>query len=88
MDLGLNLIISAFTLKDYSLTKDKMQVIMTKFILALSKLSKDKSLDEQLMNSLRGVENKTTEETYLKEKLAQMNASTVAAGSGTAVPEL
>ena len=88
MDLGLNLIISAFTLKDYSLTKDKMQVIMTKFILALSKLSKDKSLDEQLMNSLRGVENKTTEETYLKEKLAQMNASAAVTNSGTAVPEL
>jgi hypothetical protein len=48
MDTGLVFSIYVNTLKDYSVTKDKMQVIMTKFILALSKIAVDKSLDEQV----------------------------------------
>lgn len=48
MDTGLVFSISVNTLKDYSITKDKMQVIMTKYILALSTIAVDKSLDQQV----------------------------------------
>lgn len=48
MDTGLMFSIAVNTLKDYSVTKDKMQVIMTKYILALSKIAVDKSLDQQV----------------------------------------
>lgn len=48
MDNGLVFSIAVNTLKDYTLTKDKMQVIMTKYILALSKIAVDKSLDQQV----------------------------------------
>jgi len=48
MDSGLVFSIAVNTLKDYSITKDKMQVIMTKYILALSKIAVDKSLDQQV----------------------------------------
>ncbi len=48
MDSGLVFQISANTLKDYGITKDKMQVIMTKYILALSKIAVDKSMDQQV----------------------------------------
>lgn len=50
MDYGLVFSISVNTLKDYSVTKDKMQVIMTKYILALSKIAVDKSMDQQVNN--------------------------------------
>jgi hypothetical protein len=50
MDNGLVFSISVNTLKDYSITKDKMQVIMTKYILALSKVAIDKAMDQQLSN--------------------------------------
>jgi len=48
MDCGLVFSISVSTLKDYGVTKDKMQVIMTKYILALSSIAVDKSLDQQV----------------------------------------
>jgi len=49
IDPGLLFEIKISTCKDYSITKDKMQVIMTKYILALSKIAVDKTMDEQLM---------------------------------------
>jgi hypothetical protein len=48
MDTGLIFSIRVNTLKDYGITKDKMQVIMTKFILALSRIAVDKPLDQQV----------------------------------------
>ncbi len=48
MDTGLVFSIFVNTMKDYTLTKDKMQVIMTKFILALSQIATDKSMDQQV----------------------------------------
>jgi hypothetical protein len=48
MDTGLVFSIYVNTIKDYNLTKDKMQVIMTKFILALSSIATDKSSDQQV----------------------------------------
>ncbi|MEK6578206.1 MAG: hypothetical protein AABZ55_03185 [Bdellovibrionota bacterium] len=48
MDTGLVFSIAVNTLKDYSITKDKMQVIMTKYILALSTIAVDKSMDQQV----------------------------------------
>jgi hypothetical protein len=48
MDTGLVFSIYVNTMKDYNLTKDKMQVIMTKFILALSSIATDKSSDQQV----------------------------------------
>ncbi len=48
MDTGLVFSIAVNTLKDYGITKDKMQVIMTKYILALSVIAVDKSLDQQV----------------------------------------
>ena len=48
MDTGLIFSIAVNTLKDYTITKDKMQVIMTKYILALSTIAVDKSLDQQV----------------------------------------
>jgi hypothetical protein len=48
MDMGLVFSIHVNTLKDYGVTKDKMQVIMTKYILALSKIAVDKSMDQQV----------------------------------------
>jgi hypothetical protein len=47
-DTGLMFSIHVNTMKDYTVTKDKMQVIMTKYILALSKISVDKSMDQQV----------------------------------------
>lgn len=48
MDVGLVFSISVNTMKDYTVTKDKMQVIMTKYILALSNIAVDKSMDQQV----------------------------------------
>jgi hypothetical protein len=48
MDTGLVFSIAVNTLKDYTVTKDKMQVIMTKYILALSRIAVDKSMDQQV----------------------------------------
>lgn len=48
VDCGILFSIHANTMKDYNITKDKMQVIMTKFILCLSSIAVDKSMDEQL----------------------------------------
>lgn len=48
MDAGLVFSIAVNTMKDYTVTKDKMQVIMTKYILALSRIAVDKSLDQQV----------------------------------------
>jgi hypothetical protein len=48
LDPGLLFIIEIATSKDYGITKDKIQVIMTKYILALSNISEDKSMDQQL----------------------------------------
>lgn len=48
MDPGLMFSIAVNTLKDYGVTKDKMQVIMTKYILALSTIAVDKSMDQQV----------------------------------------
>ncbi|WP_141735763.1 hypothetical protein [Oligoflexus tunisiensis] len=50
MDTGLIFSIHSNTMKDYSLTKDKMQVIMTKFILSVSRIAEDRSMDKQLSN--------------------------------------
>jgi len=47
-DSGLMFSINVNTMKDYTVTKDKMQVIMTKYILALSKIAVDKSMDQQV----------------------------------------
>jgi len=49
IDPGLLLEIKISTSKDYTLTKDKVQSIMTKFILALSNIAVDRSMDSQLM---------------------------------------
>ena len=49
IDPGLLLEIKISTSKDYTLTKDKVQSIMTKFILALSDIAVDRSMDSQLM---------------------------------------
>jgi len=48
IDTGLVFSIFVNTMKDYSITKDKMQVIMTKYILALSSIAVDKSMDQQV----------------------------------------
>lgn len=48
LDAGLIFSIHANTMKDYNITKDKMQVIMTRFILAMSAIAMDKSMDEQV----------------------------------------
>jgi hypothetical protein len=48
LDTGLLFTIEISTLKDYSITKDKMQVIMSKYLVALSNIAKDKSMDQQL----------------------------------------
>ncbi len=58
MDTGLVFSIAVNTLKDYSVTKDKMQVIMTKYILALSKIAVDKSLDQQVSTVYQRGQNK------------------------------
>jgi len=49
IDPGLLLEIKISTCKDYTTTKDKMQSVMTKFILALSDIAVDRSMDSQLM---------------------------------------
>jgi len=48
IDNGLLFSIFVNTMKDYTITKDKMQVIMTKYILALSNVAVDKSMDQQV----------------------------------------
>ncbi|MBN1115334.1 MAG: hypothetical protein JXA66_08340 [Oligoflexia bacterium] len=48
IDCGLIFSIYVNTMKDYTITKDKMQVIMTKYILALSEIAVDKSMDQQV----------------------------------------
>jgi len=48
MDNGLVFSIKVNTLKDYSITKDRMQFIMTRYILALSRIAVDKSSDQQV----------------------------------------
>jgi hypothetical protein len=58
MDTGLMFSISVNTLKDYTVTKDKMQVIMTKYILALSKIAVDKSMDQQVNTVYQRGQNK------------------------------
>lgn len=58
MDTGLVFSIAVNTLKDYTITKDKMQVIMTKYILALSKIAVDKSLDQQVNTVYQQGQNK------------------------------
>mgnify|MGYP001576759204 CR=1 FL=1 len=58
MDTGLMFSIRVNTLKDYGITKDKMQVIMTKFILALSKIAVDKPLDQQVSTVYQRGQNK------------------------------
>lgn len=58
MDCGLVFSIAVNTLKDYSVTKDKMQVIMTKYILALSRIAVDKSLDQQVSTVYQRGQNK------------------------------
>ncbi len=60
MDTGLLFQISANTLKDYSITKDKMQVIMTKYILALSRIAVDKSMDQQVNTVYQQKQSKPT----------------------------
>jgi hypothetical protein len=57
LDTGLLFLIEISTLKDYGITKDKMQVIMTKYVLALSNIAKDKSLDQQLATDYSEQEN-------------------------------
>jgi hypothetical protein len=58
MDTGLVFCISVNTLKDYTVTKDKMQVIMTKYILALSRIAVDKSMDQQVNTVYQRKQNK------------------------------
>lgn len=58
MDTGLLFSIAVNTLKDYGVTKDKMQVIMTKYILALSRIAVDKSLDQQVNTVYQQRQNK------------------------------
>lgn len=48
MDEGYLFSIYVNTLKDYGVTKDKMQFIMTNFILSISNIAYDKSMDEQV----------------------------------------
>jgi hypothetical protein len=57
MDPGLLFLIEINTLKDYGITKDKMQVIMTKYVLALSNIARDKSMDQQLLTDYTKAEN-------------------------------
>ncbi len=73
IDPGLLFEIKISTCKDYSITKDKMQVIMTKYILALSKIAVDKTMDEQLMaDYARGSE---FSEGYEADASSQVDAS-------------
>jgi hypothetical protein len=58
LDPGLLFLIEINTLKDYGITKDKMQVIMTKYVLALSNIARDKSMDQALLTDYTKVENK------------------------------
>ncbi len=48
MDTGLVFSIYVNSMKDYGVTKDKMQYIMTKFILAASNVAIDRPMDKQL----------------------------------------
>ncbi|MCC7440617.1 MAG: hypothetical protein IT285_03225 [Bdellovibrionales bacterium] len=48
MDNGLVFSIKVNTMKDYTITKDRMQFIMTRYILALSRIAYDKSSDQQV----------------------------------------
>ncbi len=68
MDTGLIFSIRVNTLKDYGITKDKMQVIMTKFILALSKIAVDKPLDQQVSTVYQRGQNKPKDfQTLIKD---------------------
>jgi len=67
MDTGLVFCIAVNTLKDYSVTKDKMQVIMTKYILALSKIAVDKSMDQQVNTVYQRGQNKPKDFQNLEE---------------------
>jgi len=48
MDNGLVFSIKVNTMKDYTITNDRMQFIMTRYILALSRIAYDKSSDQQV----------------------------------------
>lgn len=67
MDTGLVFSIAVNTLKDYTVTKDKMQVIMTKYILALSKIAVDKSMDQQVNTVYQRGQNKPKDFQSLNE---------------------
>jgi hypothetical protein len=68
MDTGLMFSIAVNTLKDYTVTKDKMQVIMTKYILALSKIAVDKSMDQQVNTVYQRGQNKPKDFQNLEEE--------------------
>ena len=55
MDAGLVFSIYVNSLKDYGVTKDKMQYIMTKFILGASNIAVEKSMDQQLNSDFNNV---------------------------------
>lgn len=69
MDTGLVFTININTLKDYTLTKDKMQVLMTKYILALSLIAVDKSLDQQVSTVYQQAQGEATDFQHLAEKV-------------------
>jgi len=71
MDTGLVFSIFVNTMKDYTLTKDKMQVIMTKFILALSSIATDKSMDQQVNTVYQQKQAKATSVQDLGMKISQ-----------------
>ena len=69
MDTGLVFSIFVNTMKDYTLTKDKMQVIMTKFILALSNIATDKSMDQQVNTVYQQAQAQATSVQDLSDKM-------------------
>ncbi len=74
MDTGLVFSIHVNTMKDYTVTKDKMQVIMTKYILALSSIATDKSMDQQVNTVYQRKQGKSRDFQNLDEDLDEGEA--------------
>jgi hypothetical protein len=70
IDTGLIFSIYVNTMKDYTITKDKMQVIMTKYILALSCIAVDKSMDQQVNTVYQQKQKKPTNFQTLEQNVS------------------
>jgi hypothetical protein len=77
LDCGLVFSINVNTMKDYTITKDKMQVIMTKYILALSSIAVDKSMDQQVNTVYQHGQKKPTNFQTLEQQVATKKPPTV-----------